>query len=299
MPTTSRTQLRKLLLIAVAVASVLILAAGLSRVQFLPARPFPLAGILEALTAGSMQVPGGIALPAGVVQVIAGCLWLLFFVSIIAFIISPEVRKGVLRRVIVYLSWFLLLYSVLSVLQSNLQRFQVAPQGPSDALSSDLGDPAEFMPIPPDFIVDPPQWLVIVVTITLVAVPLGLTWLVWHFLAGPKKESTALEQLTMEAQQALNELQAGADLKDTVMRCYFEMSQILSSQHNLQRAEGMTVREFEAYLAESGLRDEHIRQLTRLFEQVRYGQSPASKQEEAAAVAFLSAIARGYGQPQS
>ena len=56
----------------------------------------------------------------------------------------------------------------------------------------------------------------------------------------------------------------------------------------------MTPREFEQYLANSGLADAHIRRLTRLFESVRYGAGPPSNAEEREAMACLNAIAQEY-----
>jgi hypothetical protein len=79
-----------------------------------------------------------------------------------------------------------------------------------------------------------------------------------------------------------------------VLRCYREMSQILSEQRGVARPRDMTPREFEQQLATVGLRDEHIRRLTRLFERVRYGARLAGEHEEREAVDCLSAIARAY-----
>ena len=186
---TNREQLRKLLLITVAIASAIILAAGLARLQLHPGRSFPLLAILETLTAGSLQISGSLSLPAGVMQVITGCLWILLFISIIGFIISPEIRKGVLRRVIIYLFWFLLFYSLVQALQTNLPSLQSEPQGPGEVLPAELTDPAELMPTPPEFVVNPPQWIVAVATVILIAILLGLAWLLWRFLVRPKKGS--------------------------------------------------------------------------------------------------------------
>jgi hypothetical protein len=93
---------------------------------------------------------------------------------------------------------------------------------------------------------------------------------------------------------AIADLQSGSDLKDTVLRCYVRMSQVLSEQRGITRPLDMTPREFEQQLAAVGLRDEHIGQLTRLFERVRYGARPAGEREEREALACLTAIAHMY-----
>jgi hypothetical protein len=105
----------------------------------------------------------------------------------------------------------------------------------------------------------------------------------------------AKELLALEAQRAIETLQAGSGLKDTVLRCYQEMSQVLQEQRNIQRQKAMTPREFEKHLAEIGLRDKHIRQLTRLFEGVRYGDNVSSERDKREAMDCLRAIVRTYG----
>jgi hypothetical protein len=156
----------------------------------------------------------------------------------------------------------------------------------------------ESLPTPPDFVVNPPSWFVSGVSILLIALVLGSVWLTWRRLARMRlTPGNPLELLAQEAELALKGLQAGSDLKDTIMRCYFEMSQILKKERGLQRQQAMTPREFEQYLAESGFASEHIQRLTRLFEGVRYGSKSPGRQEEQEAVACLRAIVQSYGRP--
>jgi Domain of unknown function (DUF4129) len=74
------------------------------------------------------------------------------------------------------------------------------------------------------------------------------------------------------------------------------MNLVLSEQRGIQRQTAMTPREFELYLGQIGLKIEHIRQLTRLFERVRYGAGPPGEREEQEAVACLTAIVEVYGR---
>ncbi|HWQ12371.1 MAG TPA: DUF4129 domain-containing protein, partial [Roseiflexaceae bacterium] len=112
----------------------------------------------------------------------------------------------------------------------------------------------------------------------------------------PRPQS-ALAQLAREAGAALAGLEAGADLRNTVLRCYAEMSRVLEARRGIQRDKTTTPREFEARLAAAGLRDEHIRRLTRLFERVRYGPRAPGPREEREALACLRAIVEAYGTP--
>ena len=223
-------------------------------------------------------------------------MWLLLIASIIGFIVSSEIRKQVFKRAIIYTIWILLFYSLITALQPYLSSLsQSEESGPSEGGLLDDSNLAETLPTPPDFVINPPQWIVIVTSILIVAFLLGIIWLVWYFL-WPRKKDEPLEQIMQEAQQALDDIHSGQDLKDTIRRCYFEMSQILSRQRHFHRHSAMTPREFEQHLAASGLQVEHIKRLTRLFERFRYGDKTPGQREEQEAVACLTAIVQTYGQ---
>jgi len=293
----TRKKLWTLSLLAFAVIATMLLAAGLSGLELLPGRSIPIAGILEVMLGEFSVSSPKISLPVSIIQLIIGCLWIFLFISIIAFIVSPEVRKIVLGRAIKYTLWFLIFFALIRWLQPTLPLLGEGPEGPSDLIPSDIQNPAELLPTPPDFIVNPPSWFVIIISILLITIPLTIVWVLWRFFRVKSEEEAPLEMITREVQHTLEEIQAGKDLKDTVMRCYWEMSQFLSKKRNLDRPSGMTVREFEQYLADYGLRTEHIQQLSRLFERVRYSGKSAGPREEKEAVACLRAIVKAYGQP--
>jgi hypothetical protein len=288
-----------LFLLSIAILAIIFLSAGLSKSTLQRSQPFP-AWILNSLEepdeapsdeVHSEEVP---AFPADfwyrlIFFIFAGLLTL----WIIVFIFRPEARKWMLTRLVGYLILMLIIFLV----YSNLN--------PPELVNRDEGGEVGFIPrgvlteeeppITPTLVADPPQWLVVTITLALIALILGMIWFVWQrrpqrsSLAGPK------ELLALEARRAIDTLHAGRDLKDTVLRCYREMSQVLQEQRGIQRQKGMTPREFEKYLAEIGLRDEHIRRLTRLFEGVRYGDNVSSERDKREAMDCLRAIVRAYG----
>lgn len=209
----TRKKLWTLSLLAIAIIATMLLATGLSGLELLPGRSIPIAGIMQALGEASFSLPR-ISIPISIIRLITGCLWLLLFISIIAFIISPEVRKVVLRRAITYLLWLLFFFVLIRWVQPLLPLVGEGPEEPSGLLPSDIPNPVELLPTPPDFIVNPPSWFVIMMSILLIAIPLTIIWLLWHFLWTKSEEEAPLEMLTREAQQALEGLQAGKDLKD-------------------------------------------------------------------------------------
>ena len=126
------------------------------------------------------------------------------------------------------------------------------------------------------------------VALLLTVLVVGIAWSVWR---RNRRSQHPLERLAQEAQSALDALWAGGDLRNVVIRCYLEMSRVVSEQRGIQRGPAMTPREFEHYLEEKGLPGEPVRQLTRLFEEVRYGTTLPDENAKHQAVASLTAIA--------
>jgi hypothetical protein len=99
-----------------------------------------------------------------------------------------------------------------------------------------------------------------------------------------------LDDLAKEAQNAIEALKLGDDLRITVIHCYREMTRIVKQHKGIERETTMTVREFEDYLVRSGLPKEAIQTLSRLFEQVRYGGALADAHQEELALSCLTDI---------
>jgi hypothetical protein len=165
-------------------------------------------------------------------------------------------------------------------------------------ISEDEGNAAyafgEFTrPQPPAFVQEPPEWLLIVVnTLLLLLLFAFIFYLLRRFR--PKPEPQAI--LVRQVKQALANLETGVDFKDVVMRCYAQMCLGLQENQGIKRPQAMTPREFEAYLADAGIVSNHIQQLTRLFEDVRYGPKTSDAAKENEAVYCLQSILEIYGQ---
>jgi hypothetical protein len=267
--------------LGIAVAAMIFLSAGLSDLEFLPGQPFFLA--TESQQSLLEPLPGGeslMALVRGVVALAFICAPFL----IVYFIVSPEFRKRVLR-VLVSLLWIYALGIVLTYLRLDFALDEESSLGPSP------GQGLGSMPIA-NFVNDPPQWLTVVATLILSVLLggllVGVIWYVWHLVH--RSSPAPLEQLAQPAINALESLQAGGDLRNIVMRCYFEMVRVLDTQRGIQRQMDMTPREFERCLEEVGLSGEPVWQLTRLFEAVRYGAKDVGEDEESRAIACLTAI---------
>jgi len=277
----------------------MLLAAGLSDFELQPGRPFPFAVLGDSQSGqDSNAAPPG--LPPllltwwGLLAV--GAFLGLITLWILVFILRPQARKYLLTRLASYILLLLLIYALFNALQDRIPTADAEPEPPVGTLLGERPTPGEGIPSLPTFIANPPGWLVTSITLAFFSLLLGLSWWLWRRY-GPLPAPPPADRLAREARQAVDALRRGGNLKDTVMDCYLKMIRILQEQRHLERSQTMTPREFEHYLRQTGLTDEHIRRLTRLFESVRYGAAPPSRQDEQEAIACLSAIVKAYGQP--
>ncbi len=142
-----------------------------------------------------------------------------------------------------------------------------------------------------------PEWfdgVSLAITIAMFLIVAGLIWWGWRRMREDKKP--ALTAVGKDAEAALAELRAGANLQDTIVRCYFDMNHSLSRSLGLHRAEGMTPREFEEIMVQEGLPEEEVVRLTRLFEKVRYGAQMTDIGDQNEAIACLEAIIASVNQ---
>ncbi len=277
-----------LIQLALALAALLLLAAGMGGLRFEPGRDLDLLGLLL-----SNLRPPAIA-PA---QGMAGSLtfqpwmriafWLLLLFTLAYALVSPEGRRRLFTTLI-------LVALLLFIADRYRERLQEQPL--ESPLLEGLGDlsaaaPA-MIPEPPPFVTDPPLWLTWAVNGVVALLFFFLLWYLWQRLR-PKSDPQSL--LVEEAASALAELEAGGDLRDVVLRCYAQMSAVLKESHRVERRQAMTPREFESQLAAAGLRDEHIHRLTRLFEGVRYGSQGSTGKIAQEASDCLQAIVQAYG----
>src|SRR5919199_591605 len=291
-PLRKRTHLWMLIFLGGAVIALMLLAAGLSGIELRPGEPYLLTGLLQLLRAfrgeERTETPG----PLGASRVpLTFVVWLLLPILIGFLLVSRHAWRELLKRI---LSGFVLVIAFYVVMRALTDAYGLGATPESSANGRSPAPPGGGLPSLPVFVANPPQWAVILVSLLLASLVFGGLWLLWR--RAPRQEDP-LTMLAEEAQEALEGLRAGGDLKDTVMRCYVEMSGILSSQRGLARDTSMTPREFEQRLAAAGLRDEHIRELTLLFEKVRYGAKHPGEREEHEAMACLTAIVQAYGQP--
>lgn len=275
-----------------ALLTLLVLAAELRDVRFLPGQPLSLGETQSIQTSVRELVRGFINEPTWKRIV----FWTLaFFLLLFVFsLLSPEARKRALRTLIriAFFAW-----AVFYLIKNRSLFGVLAPFGegfggdPSPAAESVA--PAVFTP--PDI---PDSWMYLI----SLAVLLGLLALAWILgrrlrpLLFRTRERVPLDELAAAARASLDDLSAGREWDDAVMACYIRMSEAVSRKRGLHRADDMTPAEFAARLERAGLPAEPVRRLTRLFESARYGAHRATTRETGEAVSCLTEILRFCGE---
>lgn len=279
-----------LLLAGLAILAMVLVAAGLSNLELLPGRLPPRVEVPAESEAA--RPPSFRSELISVIVAVMGVLTVVFLVLFIFYLLFSDDSKKRLLIGLGLLFWLVLLYILSRANPPPPEEVQPTPLptlGPTVAAPTALPSGADAPIV--DLVMRPPVWLVwlgaVVLALLAIGALAGIAWLIW---AQGQRTTTPLEQLAREAEQALGALEAGADINDTIMRCYLEMSEILKRERGIVRQEAMTPREFARALRGTGLPQERVTQLTGLFEKVRYGASTPDEGEERQAVLCLEAV---------
>jgi len=222
--------------------------------------------------------------------------WVLLFllVLLVSSILSPEVRKRLIRAFITFaVSFWIIIY----LLENKLLTLPDFTRG----LEAKVGDAGAGEPPPFPVFAPPnvPNWMNFLISLGLVLAFLALTWGLirwWRRLSRLRARSKPLDDLADIAQSSLDDLAAGYDWDDVIVNCYARMSATISRKRGLNRKEAMTPAEFARRLEQAGLPGDPVRRLTRLFESVRYGAKKSSQKEINEAVSCLTAILHYCGE---
>lgn len=283
--------IRKLWIIislGIAILAVLVLSSSLAGLEMPLGEPFSLG------TGTSVRPPpaafGAEPSPLAMFIVRAMLLFILALLpfSVLYLLFTPDGRRKLLQNLVIFGVLLGLIYML---------RRQFRTEGETDVLSQLSMAPADEigeMAKPAEFSGAVPDWLVFVASFALAALIATLVIvLVWALVRRRRqaKPGIALEQLAQQAEEAADAIEAGGDLRDTVIRCYLEMNRVVREARGILRQQAMTPREFEEQLERAGLPREQVRDLTRLFEDVRYGSKALGEWEGRRAIACLSTIA--------
>lgn len=138
---------------------------------------------------------------------------------------------------------------------------------------------------------EPPPVVAILFSITVGAGAGYLLYRWWQYRQTYVGSHPSLKVLQQRAQRTLQALRLGHEpVDDVIRRCYREMAQTVYEQRGVRRADAVTPREFELTLQQNGLPLPPVQRLTRLFEQVRYGNIAIGERERREAIDSLEKI---------
>jgi len=270
----------RLLFLAIALTSLILLAAGLSNLQLQPGIPFPISSTSEDTirpvpSLSPIQIYS-FPLLQGILALIS--LLLMFYVLARLIVLTFVNIKKVLPIVLIIILLLVIVYLLPGIKPNPDPNFIGEYSQASTPSSIDL-------PVAP--LGDPPQLLIqfvivgIVLGCGLIAIMTMKRW-----LAPTKIE----DELLQDAEEAVKALQDGMDFENAIIRCYLQMTRSIHKERGLERNYSMTVQEFENWLVGIGFPTIPLQQLTSLFEKVRYGKQQINSLDEQIAIQSLNEI---------
>ena len=273
-----------LLFLGLAIAAMLLLSISLPGLKFQPGQPFSFG--TPAPAAGGPPQVGGSDFYVWLLKGLLALGIILLPIYILISLFTPEGRRRLLVQLI---GFFLLIAAFLFLSNRSNPAPQISP-------ASTAGLPSQPVLTPPPSL--PPfiarlstgaEWGIMLGLAALIAVAAFLIYRTYrqrkiHTQIGP------LDRLAREAQGAVNALAAGEDIRDVVLRSYYQMSRVLDEERGIRREVAMTPHEFLQTLTSKGIPNEPARELTLLFEEVRYGTRVPNKDQQQQAISSLTAI---------
>jgi hypothetical protein len=281
---TKRNKTIALILFGITLLGLIVLAAGISRLEFQPGERFslPQQDIRNENQPSNMD---WIDTVLTIARVFLGLSVLLMPFYILYLIFTRQGRQD-LVRLIPRLVGFVILLLIIS-------RLPLASWFEEEVLSENGIGPGNemFAPAPvAEFAANPPTWIINLVGVVLALVITGIAGMVILNRKRKPVDYRPFERLADEAEEAIQSLYAGKDLRETIIRCYRDMSLVLDQERGIKRDSAMTTHEFETLLRDKALPGAAIHELTHLFEEVRYGNNPPNDGDESRAISSLSAI---------
>ena len=231
---------------------------------------------------------------------IAFIAMVVLFVVLSFALLSPEMRKRLLRQLLNLAAGIFILYYFLKEKPGLLEEMLGDPVATGKA--GPINQP-EFAP-PPVF--QPPQisgWISFLVAFGVVLLAALLFWRInrwWSVHMRTAESSHPLDEIAKAARRSLHTLSAGdGSVHERIIQCYADMSRVVSERQGLRREYAMTPSEFAERLKNAGLPREPVSRLTRLFEAARYGARTSTQDDIDEAVDCLTSILKYCGEAVS
>jgi len=273
-----------------ALAALMGLAIGLESMPFRERQVFGQAEAKTTSMAALQMVDAVLSIPIKMQLM----FWSLFFALafLIGLLMSPEMRKWLLRLALRAAAFYWLLYILATRYREVLAQmaFNFSPASGLPEMGADGATIPEF--VPPTGA----SWLSYLVSFVLISLLLFVGWQAYTIWRRLNTATVPMDQLAKIARASLSDLSTGRDSTDVILNCYFRMSDVVNEKKRLDRKESMTPAEFATRLVQAGLPGDAVQRLTRLFESVRYGGHKTSSTMINEAVTCLTTILHYCGE---
>jgi hypothetical protein len=213
----------------------------------------------------------------------------MFPIGAVLLIFSSEARKIFKKYFRALVLWFIFLLGARFYTYFFRDDEFILSESPSSASLPEVLNPPSLAATatsnidvyqPPDL----PGWGSYLIGFSLVIAIGIIAYLVWE---RNRFKGSDLGEIAI---QALGDIYAGREWEDAIIQCYVQMNRVVSRQRRLDRDIHLTPGEFALRLAEAGLPEDPIQNLTRLFEKARYGASTNQPKDASEAIKCLNAI---------
>jgi len=283
-----------LLLAVLALGALTVLAVSLNEVPFREGQQFGWGEAEQAAEIDAQEViDGWIEIPWW--QHLGVWALLSVLVILVGFMLSPELRRLLLRR---FIRMALIFWGIIYILENYRDLIPILNMEIAEDIQAVGSDGSN---VPPPVFIPPPISPVFSYLISF-AFALLAQAVMWGLYRGWKKylqfnTTKPLDEIARIARSSLDDLSSGRDSSDVIINCYLRMSDVVSNKRQLQREAAMTPREFAARLERAGLPGGAVTRLTGLFEGVRYGDRKSGPKDVNEAVSCLQTILHYCGEP--
>jgi Domain of unknown function (DUF4129) len=278
---TSDTKRKTLAFLAGVVILTAIIAVAMQRLELKPGVPLPEQALVVRQSQYKQELPRVVISVSNFWKAVVSIALLVAFIYI-SYRLLRSVNwdwKDVVKTSAYIIVLFLIAAAILwALISGRVSAFTPATETPPPSVAEESGPPLGPVPLS----------LIWIVGLGLAAALVGVG--LWAILR-PAGQASA-DRLTLQAEWALQELKKGLDLKNVIVRCYWQMGQVLQEEQGIEMETAMTVREFERLLESRGVPHLPVHQLTQLFETARYGHRATSAEDERQAVDALTTIAQ-------
>jgi len=287
-------------IIIIGIAALIILGTSLNQLQLDPGLPFEdlwaflVSEFYGGFAGGYATSSADVGIGNAIVEIVRTVYFIALFCFPLALFIvlsSKESRKRLLRAVFLLIVLTIVLSRYVmnnQIVEPDTEELIEAfiPEKPSDTpFESSIKD--EFTP-------SIPRWIIWTLSGILVTLALMIGLMVYRIIHPAQVNLEPLPELAGQAKSAIDAMQNGADFRNTILQCYTQMLRIVREQRGIQRNSAVTATEFISSLVKLGLPEMAVGQLTKLFEEVRYGSITHTNEEEQSAISNLQSIADAF-----